>query len=579
MEQKSYFHRPLQEPLEHRTLSQLLSLRAEEHPEREAIVLYDEARLRHSMTFREYKTKFQALAAALVEKGLRRGDRVCLMSPNNLEIAVSFMALNSLGANAILLPQGLASDHLVDAMTQLNCAGLVCYLDDDEEKRKPSVDAVLKLLKCSLSDTTSPLLKVVVAIGAREKWALSTGCIHSFDDLLHHGGSLDLVMLQEQQKKVQFDDPAMAICTSGSTGGLKACQFTNQASVLASKIVASAFLVKVDEHYRIFNDLPFSWAPGTCVGLAIPALGVTSINIPSVFTVRDRLTDFPLSVLSKEQCCGANLLPYLLYDIVTSKSLLEENDLGCLRVSMTGGQCIPEELTRNTLKLLPNLKVGVVYGSTETLCMVLHQMFERDSLNSETYGWLDVDPGVEVKVVDDEGCVLPVGSPGEICVRGPMIFQEYISNPELTSRTISRTGWYHTSDMGVMDDKGRVKIFGRKGDAINRGTDTFYPAWFERILAEHPLVAKNVMIGVPDKRLYEEVCACVILTDDVDREAKKAELEKWYDQEWPPNADGLSWKPGYTIFMEKFPLTRSAKPDRLALKKIAIKQLGLNCED
>ena len=578
MERKSYFHRPLQEPLEHRTLSQLLSLRAEEHPEREAIVLYDEARVRHSMTIGEYNSKSQAFATALVDKGLRRGDKVCLVSPNNLETAVSFMALNSLGANIIFLPQALTSDDLVDAMTQLECTALVCYLDEDEEKRKPTVDAVAKLLKLSSTDTASPLLKVVVSIGAREKWAI-TECVHSFDDLLHHGGYLDLVTLREEQKKVQFDDPAMVICTSGSTGEPKACQFTNQACVVSVQMAASAFLVKNDEHSRLFNDFPFSWTPGTCVGVAIPALGVTSINIPSVFTVRDRLTDFTLSVLSKEKCSGASLFPYLLYDITTCKSLVEKNDLGSLRVLMTGGHCVPEELTRNVLQLLPNLKFGLAYGATETFCMVLHQKYERDGLNSETYDWLDVDPGVEVKVVDDEDCVLPVGRTGEVCIRGPMLFLEYMSNPELTSRTISRTGWYHTSDMGVMDEKGRVKIFGRKGDAINRGTDTCNPTSYERVLAEHPMVAKNVVIGVPDQRLNEEICACVILTDDVDREAKKAKLEKWYDQEWPPNADGLSWKPRYTIFLEEFPLTRSAKPDRRALREIAIKQLGLNCED
>ena len=130
----------------------------------------------------------------------------------------------------------------------------------------------------------------MVSIGAREKWGFSTDCVHSFDDLLHYGRSLDPVTLQEQQKKVQFDDPAMVIRTSGSTGEPKACQFTNQAFVLSVQIVASAFLVKNGEHSRLFNDLPFSWSSGTCVGVAIPALGVTSVNIPSVFTVRDRST-------------------------------------------------------------------------------------------------------------------------------------------------------------------------------------------------------------------------------------------------------------------------------------------------
>ena len=184
-------------------------------------------------------------------------------------------------------------------MTQVQCTALVCYLDEDEELRKPSVDAVAKLVKLSSTDTASPLLKLVVTIGAREKWGFSTDCVHSFDDLLRHGGSLNPVTLREQQKKVQFDDPAMAICTSGSTGDPKVWQFTNQAFVLSAQVVASTFLVKDNDHSRLFNNLPFSWVPGACVGVAIPALGIMSINIPSIFTVRDRLTDFTFSVLSK----------------------------------------------------------------------------------------------------------------------------------------------------------------------------------------------------------------------------------------------------------------------------------------
>ena len=143
--------------------------------------------------------------------------------------SINFVALNSLSANVFLLSQGLTSDDLVDVMTQLECTALVCYLDEDEENRKRSVDAVAKLFELSSTDTASPLLKVVVLIGVREKWVSPTDCVHSFDNLLHHGGSLDLITLQEQQIKVQFDDPAMAIRISGSTGEPKPCQFTNQA--------------------------------------------------------------------------------------------------------------------------------------------------------------------------------------------------------------------------------------------------------------------------------------------------------------------------------------------------------------
>ena len=82
--------------------------------------------------------------------------------------------------------------------------------------------------------------------------------------------------------------------------------------------------------------------------------------------------------------------------------------------------------------------------------------------------------------------------------------------------------------------------FHRCRDAINRATDTFYPAEYEKIMVQHPLVARVQMVGVPDQRLYEEMCACVVLKEHKDLESKRTAIEKWYDEQWPPNADGLS---------------------------------------
>ena len=130
----------------------------------------------------------------------------------------------------------------------------------------------------------------------------------------------------------------------------------------------------------------------------------------------------------------------------------------------------------------------------------------------------------------------------------------------------------------MMDDKGRIKIYGRTGDAINRATDTAYPAKFEVDIAKNHVVARVVVVGVPDQRLYEEVCACVILKDDAHPESQKIELEEWYEEMWPDNADGSSWRPGYTIYLKEFPMTRTMKPDRRVLRKIAVEKLGLEEE-
>ena len=167
----------------------------------------------------------------------------------------------------------------------------------------------------------------------------------------------------------------------------------------------------------------------------------------------------------------------------------------------------------------------------------------------------------------------------QILVRGPMIFTEYLENASATSQAMTDDGWYRTSDMGVMDEKGRLKVLGRKGDLIKRATESYYPAEFERVILQHPLVARVVVIGVPDQRLYEEICACVVLKNSHLEETQKAELEAWYEIEWPSNSDGLSWKPGHTVIFEKFPVTRTGKPDRIAIKKVAIEKLGIKTQN
>ena len=307
--------------------------------------------------------------------------------------------------------------------------------------------------------------------------------------------------------------------------------------------------------------------------------GVACVFIPPALLLRHTVTEFILSVVSSEKCTGGFLPPSLVYYVVNNSSLLKKFDRGCFENVSTGGQVLSRDLVSKFLSLFPNLVLNLDYGATETFALVSNATCNKGNVtSSEEYGCMEIAPNFEVKVVDPKGRILPVCTTGEILVRSPAIFHEYVEDSQATSSSKSRTGWWSSGDVGVMDDKGRIKIYGRTGDAINRATDTVYPSEFEVDIAKNPLVAKVVVVGVPDLRLYEEVCACVILKDHAHPESQKIELEEWYKEMWPDNAYGASWKPGYTIYLKEFPLTRTMKPDRHALRNIAVEKLRLEEE-
>ena len=577
-ERVSYMHQPSPRRLEHRTISQMLDKRAAEHAQKEAIILYDEQRQRHCLTFGQFQRQSQSLAAALLAKGLSRGDRVALLLPNSLEFAVSFMALNRIGANVVVIPQGGSAEYIKGVLVQLKCVGLLCYVNEDETKRKALMDAIHDMKKTGLiGGDGESVMKCLVTLGAQVKWEALMGLVHQYEELLSSQQPKDMNWLEKTEQKVQFDDPAVVMLSSGSTGIPKACQFTNQSVVVALDSVCAVLNFTCKS--KRFSCSPFSWVPGLGGICAVASVGATCVSLPPALLLKDTATEFILSVVSSERCTSGSLSPSFIYDVVNNSSLLKKFDLGCFENASTGGQMLSRDLVSNFLNLFTNLVLNFGYGATETFAFVSNSTCNKENVtSSEEYGWMVIAPNFEVKVVDPNGRVLPVCTTGEVIVRGPAIFQEYLEDSQATSSSKSRTRWWSSGDVGVMDDKGRIKIYGRTGDAINRATDTVYPAEFEVDIAKSPLVAKVAVVGVPDQRLYEEVCACVILKDHARPESQKVELVEWYKKMWPENADGSSWKPGYTIYLKEFPLTRTMKPDRRALRKMAVEKLGLEEE-
>ena len=171
VERVSYMHQPSPKQLEHRNISQLLDERTAENEQKEAIILYDKQKQRHCLTFGQFQRQSQSLAAALLAKGLSRGDRVTLLLPTCLEFAMSFMALNRIGANVVVIPQGGTAEYIKGVLVQLKCVGLLCYVNEDETKRKALMDAIHDMKKTGLiGGDGESVMKCMVTLGAQVKW-------------------------------------------------------------------------------------------------------------------------------------------------------------------------------------------------------------------------------------------------------------------------------------------------------------------------------------------------------------------------------------------------------------------------
>ncbi|KAK3735617.1 hypothetical protein QZH41_007394 [Actinostola sp. cb2023] len=316
-------------------------------------------------------------------------------------------------------------------------------------------------------------------------------------------GETDFSKVLERQSQVQFDDLAVVTLTSGSTGEPKAVVRTHHC-IINSTLMASKFEFGIDyDPYskqsvdRLFSDSPFYWAGGLLPITIALSTGCTLLTAPPIKTVKECDVEFLLKLLQNERCTIAQLMPYLVVDIANYSGQMNY-DLSFLKVAVTVGQPIPNHLFEKVRSVVPNCKLIKSYGLTE--CMLIA---------SQVLGQQEGEEGLELvclnelKIEDENIQVLPVGQVGEICVRSPIAFVEYLSNPDATGKTISRTGWVHTGDLGKINSRGRLTITGRKDDMIKRATVKIFPSEVEKVLTKYDDV-KDMPVS-----LVFQMCACM----------------------------------------------------------------------
>jgi len=247
-------------------------------------------------------------------------------------------------------------------------------------------------------------------------------------------------------------------------------------------------------------------------------------------------------------------------------------DLSSLRTGIMAGSPCPIETMRRVVDEMHMEEVTICYGMTET-SPVSTQTGADDPLDKRVGTVGRIHPHVEIKVVDPEtGRIVEREQPGELCTRGYSVMLGYWEEPEKTDEVLDRARWMHTGDLAVMDEEGYLRIVGRIKDMVIRGGENLYPREVEEFLYQHPAVADVQVVGVPDPRYGEELCAWVRLREG--QEVTGEELREWC------RGRIASFKiPRHWRFVDEFPMTVTGKVQKFKMRETSVAELGLDAAD
>jgi acyl-CoA synthetase (AMP-forming)/AMP-acid ligase II len=494
------------------------------------------------VTYHELVSDFRRAAAALVASGLEPGERFAVWAPNRYEWLVA--TLGGLAAGAALVP--------VNTRFKGNEVRYIL-----ERSRARVLFTVGEFLGTDYAATVAelrprlPELRVVVGFDG------DTGVDHSLDAFVELGGSVDDQSVEARVRSVRPDDVSDVLFTSGTTGAPKGVLMSHAQTLRQFSDWCDMAGLVTGDRYLVVN--PFFHMFGYKAGcLASLMQGATIIPKP-VFDVDD--------VLRTVAAEAVTVLPGppTLYQSILDHPGRDEFDLSTLRVAVTGAADIPVDLIRRLKEELPFRTIITGYGLTEGGTLTGTERDDDFETIATTVG--RARPGLELRVADDDGVPVPTGQPGEVLVRGYSVMRGYLDDPEETARAIDAEGWLHTGDLGTLDERGYLRIVGRKKDMFIVGGFNAYPAEIENLLLAHPAVSQAAVVGVPDERLGEVGVAFVV-------PARDAELDPGELIEWARTAMANYKVPRAVEVVESLPVNAAGKVEKEVLRARAAERQG-----
>ena len=538
------------------TIGQVLKRTVDANPDGEALVFCQDA---FRCTYSEYDRLVDRTVRGLLALGVDTGDHVAVWATNWPQWPVLQLASARIGAVLVTINPAYRADELSYVLKQADVR--VLFLID---RFKTSDYFAMLAQACpeaasstpgELDSPALPELRWIVSLPERP----ADGMI-SWSAMLERGGEVGAEALASLERGLSPDDPINLQFTSGTTGFPKGALLSHRNLLLNAFYFASGLRATPED--RICVPVPFYHCFGCVIGtLGALVAGATMLSPAEYFD-----PTATLDCIERERATVVYGVPTMFIAELGDETF-PDRDLSSLRTGIMAGSPCPTEVMKRVIEDMGASQIAIGYGLTEASPGVtLTRSDDPIEWRVETVG--RPFPGIEVKIVDEDGREVPRGVQGELCARGHNVMLGYYKMPEETARTIDPEGWLHTGDLAVLDENGNYRITGRSKDMIIRGGENIYPREIEELLYRHPDVVDVQVVGVPDPRLGEEVCAWIKPRPNGD--TSEEEIREYC------RGHLAHYKvPRYVMFVEEFPQTVTGKVQKFKMREEAIATLGL----
>ncbi len=492
-------------------------------------------------TYDQFAAQVETLARALVAAGLDKGERIGIWAPNCAEWTVTQFATARIGAILVNINPAYRTHELKFVLNQ---AGVSMLISAETFKSSDYVAMVGEVRdEC-------PALREVVVIGT-ESW----------EALIARAEEVDPEEVAEIQATLTPDEPINIQYTSGTTG------FPKGATLSHRNILNNGFFVGEMCHYteqdRVCIPVPFYH----CFGMVMGNLACTTHGAAMVIPAPGFDPAATLRATADERCTSLYGVPTMF---IAEWALPDfaSYDLSSVRTGIMAGSPCPAEMMKKLIAA-GITEVTIAYGMTETSPVSTQTRIE-DTFEQKVGTVGRVIPHLEVKVVDPAtDATVPIGQTGEFCTKGPSVMLGYWEQEDRTKEVLV-DGWMHTGDLAVMDELGFVQITGRIKDLVIRGGENVYPREIEEFLYTHPDILDAQVIGVPDAKYGEELCAWIRMKDGTT--PLTAELVR----EFCTGRLAHYKIPRYVKVVDEFPMTVTGKVRKVEMRQESAQELGLD---
>ncbi|SLI73413.1 Probable fatty-acid-CoA ligase [Mycobacteroides abscessus subsp. bolletii] len=526
-------------PIIEETIGENFERIARAHPDVDALIDVSGDR---RWTYRELDADINRVARGLMSLGVAAGDRVGIWAPNCAEWVLVQYATAKIGAILVNINPAYRTHELAYALNQSGVRTLICAT----AFKSSDYVAMARQVR-----PDAPGLRDVVFIGTSDWTELVAGAERVTE-----------AVLRARMSQLSNTDPINIQYTSGTTGYPKGATLSHRNVLNNGFFVAESIQLQAGD--RLCIPVPFYH----CFGMVMGNLGCTTHGATIVMPAPGFDPGRTLEAIERERCVGVYGVPTMFIAMLADPGFAHR-DLSTLRTGIMAGSVCPVEVMKRCIDEMHMAGVAIAYGMTETSPVSCQTLFD-DDLERRTATVGRAHPHIEVKIVDpDSGETVQRGQSGELCTRGYSVMLGYWNDEEHTQEVLDADGWMHTGDLAVMREDGYCTIIGRLKDMVIRGGENVYPREIEEFLLTHPDIEDVHVVGVPDEKYGEELCAWVRMKADrvvIDAVAIRA------------FASGrlAHYKiPRYVHVVESFPMTVTGKVRKIEMRQQTIQIFGL----